>query len=398
MSHARFQIEEILSQDTHGAVFLATDGESGREVLLQRFFPFGAGEHGLEADERVAYDQAIQKMKQLMHPNLRPVIEGGSDPVDGMPFIVTEIHRGMSLGEYLRHCELTVAQGRSLVENALELMGWLEQRFGQSAEWLSFQPADVEVGQDGASFRFCIDPMKWLGLRGGPSAVQELASLVESSMGWTGRVIAGSTAGRISGWLRAAKSQALSVNEALLLLLGQDQPMPSPVAPAVLSMSAPTTRIHSATHPLSVPYQTAKTTSSRSMLWYVLASITISAIMIGAGIWWYQRKSHYLSYETTEIRKKMGKEVAVIDMVSEVDLSSSGKTLYIQFQQSGNADSLVRGRYLTDHGMKGMSLKELAYLKGKKVRIRGKVAEERPTGRLIIDLTSASQISVVEDK
>lgn len=285
MPHTRFQIEEMLFQDAHGAVFLAVDVESGNEVLLQRFFPFGAGEGGLEGDERGAYDQAIQNMKQLDHPHLRRVIDGGSDPVDGMPFMVTEARRGMSLREYSNRSALTVAQGRVLVESALELMIWLERRFGQSADWLALHPDDVEVTDDGNTYRFCVDPMKWLGLRKGPGAVKEMLQLAEAGLGWTGRVVSGSTAGMLSGWLRMAKSRDLTVEEALVVLRGGQLAVPS--ASAVVSTAAfpPLERVVAASSSYSSSVIPAR--SAGHVRWYVLGAFFCAGFLaLGFFVWW----------------------------------------------------------------------------------------------------------------
>ena len=464
----------MLFQDAHGAVFLAIDGESRKEVLLQRFFPFGAGEGGLEGDERVAYDHAIQNMRQLDHPHLRRVIDGGSDPVDGMPFVVTEARRGMSLLEYSSHAALTVAQGRVLVESALDLMVWLEQRFGQSADWLALHPDDVEITEDGNAFRFCVDPMKWLGLRKGPGAVKELVQLAEAGLGWTGRVVTGSTAGMLSGWLRTAKTRDLTVHEALVVLRGG--PLPEPTAPAAASSAvfAPVEHVV----PAAPSYASSEMSSASpgNVRWYVFGSVfCVVLLFLGGYAWWRFKQPQFVSksvvsvkpkqgasrsenaadatdesssqapsdekklrenaerlarelqanlsspddasagtqadkskggeksveYEPSHvrgIRKQLGKEILMTQKVTGVRPSSSGKSLYIEFDGDGIAANRACGRYLANLGVAGMTVGELGYLKGKKVRLRGKVVEEFGTGRIMVDLISPDQIEVLDGK
>lgn len=276
----------MVSQDAHGAVFLALDGETGREVLLQRFFPFGADEGGLEGDELASYDQAILRMKALEHPHLRRVIGGGCDPVDGIPYMVTETRSAMSLCEFQTHSVLNAAQGRLLAESALELLIWLEQSFGQSADWLALHAGDVEVIGEVESFRFCVDPMKWLGLRKGAGAVKELAALVEECMGWTGRVVTGSTAGMLSGWMRTAKTRDLTPEQALTVLRGGqvETSSPAPVmnAPALAApvLAAPTT------HSYQAPMMSARSRSHA--VWYVMGSVLMTGVIAVAGMKWYQ--------------------------------------------------------------------------------------------------------------
>lgn len=240
----RFQIEEMLSQDANGAVFLAMDAETSKEVLLQRFFPFGAGSGGLEGEEQTAYRNAVESMKGISHPSLRSVLDGGCDPVDGIPFLVTEAREGVSLAEFFANGPITSEQGRALAHAALELMMVIESVFGQGADWLVLTADEVEVLDEGMGYRFSVDPMKWLGLKKGPGAIKELGSLVETALGWSGRVIAGSTAGMLSGWVRSAKTENMSAQDALHVLNGGAPPpkqitLPPPTIAAALAAPAP---------------------------------------------------------------------------------------------------------------------------------------------------------------
>jgi hypothetical protein len=473
---SRFQIEDMVSQDAHGAVFLAMDAETEREVLLQRFFPFGAGEGGLEGDELASYDQAIMRMKELEHPHLRRVIGGGCDPVDGIPYMVTETRSAMSLREFETQAVLSAAQGRALAESALELLLWLEQTFGQSADWLALKAEDVEVIGEVESFRFCVDPMKWLGLRKGPGAVKELAALVEEGMGWTGRVVTGSTAGMLSGWMRTAKTRDLTPEEALIVLRGGQVPVTSPT-PATHTPTLTAPALAASPSPSYQAPQPPMRTGSHAV-WYVLGSLMVAGALAAAGIVWYQarhssektlavtqvqessaprkktqavpapkvadaeqqekslsvseeqklrekieqralelqrgiakgdpansasekkapkRSDDYSPAEHKAIREQIGEEIAIKERVAKVRLSSSGKSLYIEFQGDGAATERACGRYLTSLGVEGMSVSELGGLEGKSVRIKGVVSKEFGTDRVIIDLKSRDQVMELEE-
>ena len=189
----RFQIEEMLSQDANGAVFLAMDSVTGKEVRLERFFPFGAGAGGLEGEELGAYSNAVESMKAIQHRSLLRVLDGGCDPVDGIPYLVTQGMNGLHLADFFSEGPITPIQGRELAESALEIMEIIEQRFGTGADWLVLKAEHVDVCNNGEFFRFAVDPMKWLGLKKSQGGVRELAILVENAMGWSGRVIAGSS-------------------------------------------------------------------------------------------------------------------------------------------------------------------------------------------------------------
>jgi len=51
----RYEILDILAQDKSGIVFHAEERESGRSVVLRRFFPYGPEGGGLQEAERAAY-------------------------------------------------------------------------------------------------------------------------------------------------------------------------------------------------------------------------------------------------------------------------------------------------------------------------------------------------------
>ena len=93
----KYQIQDILTQDASGVVFHAEDRDSGRSVVLRRFFPYGPEGGGLQEAERGAYQAALVRLGDVRHPALRTILDGGCDPVDGMPFLVTEWVEGRKL-------------------------------------------------------------------------------------------------------------------------------------------------------------------------------------------------------------------------------------------------------------------------------------------------------------
>ena len=469
MLHKRFQIEEMISQDPTGAVFLAMDSETGNEVMLQRFFPFGAGESGLEGDELVAYGQAVQRMKELEHPRLRRIIDGGCDPVDGMPFLVTESQRNRNLTDYCANAALSVAQGHLFVESALALMMDLEKTFGQVADWLVLHADDVEVIGDAEQFRFGMDPMKWLGLRQGPGTVKELATLAEQAMGWSGKVFTGSQAGLFAGWLRAAKTRSLTPSQAWEVLQGGSLPQKTsaPTVAVMPSLNAPAA--------LAEPVSLASAKGGGSTVWIVFASIAIvagiavaivkltappppPAVTVAAGPSSNKsaekrepnatpmiagaaeesqrtplqedqlraqierraeelqkqaaaatpapkiqttakpvatapkppKKTEYQPGEIALLQQQMGEEVTIVAPVSAVKLSSTDKSLYIEFV--GGADVKIVGRYLTRLAHADMTVEALSSLVGKRMRVRG-IVEQEVTKRLILDIKARDQIT-----
>ena len=222
MTNKRFQIEEMLSQDANGALFMAMDALTGKEVLLQRFFPFGAGSGGLSGGERESYNVALDRMKGIEHRALRKVLDGGCDPVDGIPFLIFEGREGVTLADFVSSGPITTEQGVVLAESALELMREMENLFGDKVDWLMMNAANVEVVDGGNAFRFILDPMKWLGIKKGRGQVLDLAALLETAMGWLGATSANGARGRLGRWLDLVKSEDWSCQQALEALRSEN--------------------------------------------------------------------------------------------------------------------------------------------------------------------------------
>lgn len=308
----------MVSQDANGAIFLATDSETGREVLLQRFFPFGAGSGGLEGEERNSYQQGVELMKRLEHPALRRVIDGGCDPVDGIPYLISEARVGASLAEFFATGPLRVEQGRNLVEQALALVLQIESVFGVGADWLVFAADDIEVGGEGETFRFSVDPMKWLGLKKGQGVVKELAATAENALGWAGRIVAGSTAGTLQGWVRIVKAESMTAAQAWDVLQGAAPPSkvlatsppvssPSATAPIKLGQAAPVA--------FQPPLASAKSNHKAVFVW--LGSFLAVAALGTAGVmFWQQKQKSTESVATREGASKPKKSEKAADTTS----------------------------------------------------------------------------------
>lgn len=306
---SRFQIEEMVSQDANGAIFLATDSETGREVLLQRFFPFGAGSGGLEGEERDSYQQGVELMKRLEHPALRRVLDGGCDPVDGIPYLISEARVGVSLAEFFASGPLRVEQGRNLVEQALALVIQIESVFGVGADWLVFAADDIEVGGEGETFRFSVDPMKWLGLKKGQGVVKELAATAENALGWAGRIVAGSTMGTLQGWVRTVKAESLSAGQAWDVLQGAAPPSKTLSTAGVTSNPTATAQIklgQAAPVPFQSPLASAKSGNKALFVW--LGSFLAIAALATAGVMLWQQKQKVSESVTSSDTKSKARE------------------------------------------------------------------------------------------
>jgi len=401
----RFQIEDLIVQDDSGVVFRAVDTETGHPVALRRFFPFGAAGGGLEADEQTAYNIAAARLADLRHPALRSVICGGCDPVDGIPFIVTEWIDGGPIGPLLREGPLPPAVAAELLTQALEVCELLSQVLAEEAVWVETDPDTIILGSEasGRGFTFWISPLKWLGGGEQPRGLESIVKLTEDLLGWHGRIVndqAGNGLGAWLKWLRGAASRT-SLREArenLAAALGNEPP----ALPKQLLTEA--RRL-----------QPAPRKPSKIM---VLAVVGLVLVALGVGgLLWTQHRAAQLAQsevftqllaemerqprdtpgvdEVNELAARLstqleaewqggvfsagqgeliarhpGSEVSIEDVVRRIGSSQSGKTLYLLFSEDpGREDPRVAVALEDATGDLGKDALEA--LVGRKVRITG---------------------------
>jgi hypothetical protein len=245
----RYEIQEMLSQDAHGVVFLAMDRDSGVDVVLRRFFPFGPGGGGLEGDERTAYMAALERLKGVSHPAMRTILEGGCDPVDGMPYLVTEWVEGPRLSEHLKGKPLSSGSTKALLDHALEVSQVLAGALGEEAVWVETAPEAVVLsqGQEGRSVTFWISPLRWLGQAEERHGLLPLVALGEAAMHWQGRVISDQAGEGLGAWFKAIKAdpgrwtleEARVTLHAAVTLAGEPMPNLGRSQPSVPTVALP---------------------------------------------------------------------------------------------------------------------------------------------------------------
>lgn len=230
----RFQIEDLVVQDGSGVVFRAWDTETNQQVALRRFFPFGAKGGGLDAEEQIAYNIAVERLSAVSHPSLRAVIGGGCDPIDGMPFIATEWIEGTRLQSYVDRGPLTPDEATNLLTQALEVCQLLSEVLAEEAVWVETGLQAIVVGAEGTGrgITFWIAPLKWLGKNDSQRGLASIVTLTEAIMGWNGRASpdqAGRGLGEWLKWLRGA-ARTTSLHEAREMLaasIGVEPPLPA---------------------------------------------------------------------------------------------------------------------------------------------------------------------------
>ena len=227
----RFQIEDLIVQDNSGVVFRALDTESGKQVALRRFFPFGGRGGGLDAEERIAYGLAVKRFAGVSHPALRSVICGGCDPIDGMPFIATEWIEGKRLQTVIDRKPLAPDEAVNLLLKALEVCQFLSQAFSEEAVWVETNLEAIVIGETGSGrgITFWVAPLRLLETSDHPRSLTPLITLTEEIMGWPEKVVSDPAARGLESWLKWMRgvSSTTSLDEAremLIALAGKKSP------------------------------------------------------------------------------------------------------------------------------------------------------------------------------
>lgn len=283
----RFQIEDIVAQSETGVVFRAIDAETGSTVALRRFFPFGAGGGGLNAEEQDAYRIAIGRLATVRHPALRAIVAGDCDKVDGMPFIVTEWVDGRQLSDTLAEAPLPAEHVAKLASHALEVSELLSHTLGEEAVWVETHPGSIVVSREGSGrdFTFWISPIRWLGNRHLEPPLAPLVTLTEAALHWQNRVVSDQAGRGMGGWLKWLRNTGhASLREAREHLAAMVHPPQTPAAQAPEETPAPTapapaTATKSAPPTAYRPPVRLKQKSSHGIWWGIgaLACVTAAA-------------------------------------------------------------------------------------------------------------------------
>lgn len=280
----RFTIEDLVAQNASGVCYRAVDTTTQRTVGIRRFFPFGHDGGGLDREEQVAYSIAIDRLAGIRHLAMRTIVWGGCDPVDEMPYIVTEWIEGFSLESYLEHAPLKHADAVGILTHALEVCEVLSEIFAEEAVWIDTDLESIIVGEEGSGrgATFWISPLKWLGADNQEPGMKAIVRLTEEIMHWHGKEVADQAGGGLGAWLKWLRQESETINlhqarEMLSAAIGVEPP-PSPAK-----------LVQEATIPHHARNRAAKKAPSR-MKW-LIALVVFFLVAAGAAWWWGQRKN-----------------------------------------------------------------------------------------------------------
>ncbi|MEM9235563.1 MAG: hypothetical protein AAGB14_02215 [Verrucomicrobiota bacterium] len=261
----RYEILDILSQDHTGVAFHAHDRETDREVVVRRFFPFGPDGGGLAQEESSAYEIGVRRLREVSHPSLRSVVDGGVDPDDHIPFLVTEWVEGEALALRLADGPVSPESVRNLADIALETSLALSEIFGEEAIWVDTDPASVVISQDNPErpVTFWISPLRWLSSESIRSDLKPLLDMVEKVSGWNGQVISRNSGNGLGAWVQTLRDQP----DAWSLAQAREALHEPATLVEEMAAAAPQTEPHST--PAPQPYVIA----SRPVVWpWILAA------------------------------------------------------------------------------------------------------------------------------
>lgn len=414
-------------------VFAAVDETAGHRVLLRRFFPFGPAGRGLNQEERQVFEAVVECLKSINHPALVPVVAGGVDPVDGLPFVADEVQTEASLAMALQHGLLSPADVAGLLDSLLETAAVISAALGLDGMWLETQPASIHWGRRGdlAVPRFRIAPLRCLWTGEAWLAAHELARITEAAFGWQDAVVAdqaGEGLGAWTKWCRAHPQASITqLREALATATRKTAPEAS-----WMKVTRPGPR----PIPAILPPPTG-----RSRIPLILAmTATLAAVTVGG--WWTVRQSRlsrpavtvsqapalpsapvarplaqpprrpvaavpappskakatpapspspaprrqagpssdqdadriYRAEEVAAIMSRFHKEVTIEGLLAKISLSGNRKTWYLEFSEKPGTD---RARaFLPVLGDPSADLESLKPLIGRHIRVRGAVDGE----------------------
>ncbi|RYD32253.1 MAG: hypothetical protein EOP87_13175 [Verrucomicrobiaceae bacterium] len=402
----RFQIEDLVVQDTSGVVFRAFDTETETFVALRRFFPDGPNGSGLDPSEQASYNAAVDRLAAVSHPALRSVICGGCDPVDGMPFIVTEWIEGTRLKAYTDQGPLAPHDAAGLLTQALEVCQILSEVLDEQAVWIEtgLQAIVVSSEEIGRGVTFWISPLKCLGKHDSGHGLEPLVVLTENIMGWAEKNVPDQAAFGLGGWYNWLKKNVktatlLEAREKLAASVGSEPPVPT----RKLVQHAARRR----------PIGRKKGPSGLRKAAFIL----LIAAGLGGGGWFFSQKYPDMLEKARggtapsaaplaavsvlnvgdheKLMASQGKEVTLEGTLSGFGYSDRRTSLYLLFSKNPSSAE-ARGRIVLQDATADMKEDALAVLVGKKIRVNGELVVEDRANRPVVPITSRDSIQEVK--
>ncbi|YCM42346.1 hypothetical protein V2O64_13635 [Verrucomicrobiaceae bacterium 227] len=177
-----YHLQDLVFQDGNGVVYRAHDQEGSTYAIVRLKLPAET----IPILAEGSFHRALEELMALDHFCLRPVVDGGLDPVDGYPWVAVRWWPGPHLGERIADGPLSDPEINRLQGYAQSLIEFLGARAGA----ISFNPDEIITTEstDGQPVEtFVINYWTWFNDRAesrlpgtGTSAPRALRRLVDS--------------------------------------------------------------------------------------------------------------------------------------------------------------------------------------------------------------------------
>jgi hypothetical protein len=177
-----YHLQDLVFQDSDRVVYRAHGKDGSAHAIVRLKLP----PETLPVLAEGCFDRALQELTALEHLCLRPVVDGGLDPVDGYPWVAVRWWPGPHLNDRIDAAPLSDTGIDLLEENANSLIEYLGVRAGA----ISFDPSEIvntESLQGKPVETFVINYWTWFNDRAesrspgtGKSAPRALRKLVKS--------------------------------------------------------------------------------------------------------------------------------------------------------------------------------------------------------------------------
>jgi len=121
--HPRYKLEKKIGEGGENIVYLATDIQENKSVVIKR------GKHSLNIKNRLKWDQEANLLKQLHMPNIVSYIDAfvGTVKLAEYGYLVQEFIAGKSLKEEYLEIRYTQDQVHDIIEEILEILVDLQE-------------------------------------------------------------------------------------------------------------------------------------------------------------------------------------------------------------------------------------------------------------------------------
>lgn len=277
----RFTLQDLVAQNESGVVYRALDTVTDQTVGVRRFFPFGHEGGGLDEEQQIAYAVAIERLAGIRHLAMRSIVLGGCDPVDQMPFIVTEWIEGFSLRAYAGFEPLNHKDAIQILTHALEICEVLSEVFVEEGVWIETDLDSIIVGNEGSGrgATFWISPLKWLGAERHEPGMGALIRLTEELMHWQERDVPDHAGGGLAAWLKWLRqaSETTTLHQAREMLSAAIGVEPPPSTQKLLKV---------ATVPQRKFLPVSKNKFSKGRSWALLVLLFVGVLGVAGLLYW----------------------------------------------------------------------------------------------------------------